>query len=417
MSTPTGKPFNPFDDPTIYDPIGAVLGYLRFSFTTLATLFICLRMGFDWAAARIPLQFAPFAIFAVASSWWADSFSIALQNSLCLFTMWIAVSLIVHRSGAAAAVIASMYLTALIVVTSAFVALVFPKIGIHTGNEVFQAAHAGRWRGIFAHKNSLGPWAAYGSVTFFTHIRMIKNANMIFWWIARISAVLCLLLSGSATALFVATTMLLVYFFLKLLCQSNGPTVIVIAAIILVSLGYFVNLFSDQLWALVGRDASLTGRSEIWEFARSYIWDEGLFFGQGFMMEGGANYLSRMTALFLQPIAGAESGYLTLILDLGLIGFVLFIVPYFSALRNGLQWIRVLEGEERSAVVYMSMTIIGSLVHGISESTAFLATGFDGVICFGALFFLLSLPKSPAKLTRFSSSFSSETSQAKLPVA
>jgi O-antigen ligase len=150
--------------------------------------------------------------------------------------------------------------------------------------------------------------------------------------------------------------------------------------------------------ALFGRDESLSGRRDIWEFAISYIADNKPLWGQGYMMNGGIQYEARMLNLFTQAIPGAESGYLTMILDLGIVGFSLFIVPYMLAIKNGLQWLKYLDGEERLALTFMLTLIIGALVYAITESSAFMATSFDGVICFGPLFFLLALPKSPATL-------------------
>jgi O-antigen ligase len=392
--------YNRLADPTAEDPIGAILNYVRFALASAAIFYILMRVGFDWMFSRVPVIFAPFAIYAVLSSFWADNFKGPLQNGMCLVALWIAVSLLVHRIGAVGAVLASLYLIAFVVILSTFLALLVPKIGVHTGEEVLQAVHKGRWRGIFAHKNSLGPWAALGSVFFFTHLRMIPKPNMLFWWFARICALACLFLSGDATALVVTATMWVAWICLLALRRMRGFTLLgLIITAIAFGVGLFA-LFGDAFFALIGRDSSLTGRSSIWDFAMSYIWDECFTFGKGFAQLGGSEFAERTKAVFEQEIPGAESGYLTLWLDMGIVGFVLFFIPYLMSVKNGFEWVRYLRGRERGAIEFFLMSILGTFVHGYSESSAFIASGYDGPICFGALFFLLSLPRSPASIAR-----------------
>jgi hypothetical protein len=189
-----------------YDPIGHFLPYARVFICGLAIVTSWLTCGARSAAARAPLLFLPFVVLALASSAWSDAPKQVFRDAATLTALWLALPWVIHRLGAAAAVRLSLHLIAAVVVASCLLAIAVPAIGRHTGAELVQAVHAGRWRGLFGHKNGLGAWAAYGSVFLFTHSRLAGGPRL-YWRFAAICALACLIFSGSSTGLIMAVSL------------------------------------------------------------------------------------------------------------------------------------------------------------------------------------------------------------------
>jgi len=380
------------------DPISKVLPYIRWLTCILAVLVVTASAGFTWAMGRVPLMLAPFCTFALLSALWAEDSKTAFKGGLTLFMVWIAMTMIIHRLGVVRVVRLSLYVLMAVCIISFLLAVFVPSIGRHTGMEVTEQAHAGRWRGIFAHKNSLGPWVAYGSVFFFTHGRFM-NVNAALLWLARISAVSCLLFSGSATALILAVVVFGGWLALMAL-RKYPPQLVVFGAIATTVIGgLMAYFFLDLLFDAVGRDATFTGRTQIWEAALQFL-PSRFWLGAGYQSFGGEDFLQHEVAVFGEGIPGAESGYLTLLLELGVIGFTLFFIPFFMALRNGLEWLKYVQIEDREAIEFLILILGSSLIEAITESNSLVATGYDGVMAYTALFVLLTTPKSPTSIRR-----------------
>lgn len=390
--------FNKLYDPTGYDPVGAVINYIRIFTCAIAVLVVSLYTTFNWALARVPLQFAPFMAMAFLSAIWADDKGATIQTAATLCAIWVALPMIMHRLGAAETVRIVVHIIALVCITSFLLAIFVPSVGRHSGLELVQSIHAGRWRGIFAHKNSLGPWAAYGSVLLFTHSKMAGGPRL-YWWFARICAISCLIFAQSSTSIMMAVGMFLTWILLRMSKTQSGGTLMayLMGSVVVASLFFY--FAGDAVFELLGRDLTFTGRTIIWKLALDYLWVKP-FIGHGFQSLGGPEFLAIVQQTTQQAIPGAESGYLTLLLNLGILGFVFFFVPFFVALRNGLEWLPYVGRADRLAIEFMVITLVCVFVHAITESGALVAISIDGVISYGALFFLTTLPNSPASILR-----------------
>ncbi len=377
------------------DPIGRVLPYIRVSACILSFMVITLSAGLTWTISKIPLMFMPFCVLALASSAWSDEPKQTLSNGLMVTAMWLALPPIIHRIGLAQAMRSSLILISAVVIISAALAIVVPSVGTHTGTEFVQIAHAGRWRGIFSHKNGLGPWAAYGSIFLFTHSKLC-GGWAIYWWVARVCALMCLFFSGSATSLALAVFILGVWSGFMLLRQQKLSIVLTLAFFIsLLSILAFIFL-QDFVFALLQRDSNLTGRTEIWGIANGFI-EQRPWFGSGYQTLGGPDFLNQLLLFFLQPIPGPESGYYCLLMELGIFGMVFFFVPFWVSIKNGAEWLKYVKLRDRAAIEFFLTIQLATLVLAISESNALVSTGFDGVIAFTGMFALLTTPKSPDK--------------------
>jgi O-antigen ligase len=380
------------------DPIGKVLNYIRVFACVLAVTLVASRTSFSWAFNKVPLLFSPFIAMALISPLWALEPLDVLRNSLVLTAIWIGLPMLIHRLGLAQTTKISLYIIAWVLIISCFLAIFLPSIGVHDGREVMQSSHTGRWRGIFAHKNGLGPWAAFGSVLLFTHSKFAGGSTL-FWWVARASALACLIFSGSATAILMAVFLLGLYLGFLILRHTSAAFVTIAGLIAALAFGGAFGLFGDKIFELLERDSTLTGRSTIWDMAVNYFWVHP-YFGNGYQTLGGPVFQAALLNAFAQDLRGPESGYLSLLLDLGIIGFTLYFVPLVLAVRTGFEWLNHVDAQDRSSIEFMLMITFATLMVGITDSQPFLCTGFDGVISFSALFSLMTMPKSPAAMKR-----------------
>jgi O-antigen ligase len=186
---------------------------------------------------------------------------------------------------------------------------------------------------------------------------------------------------------------------LMLLRRFPLPAVSTFVVCTIVSVGLVMYFFADSFFDLLGRDSSLTGRTAIWAFAVDHFWDQP-WIGNGYQQLGGPQFLNAIFVAFSQAIPGPESAYLELLLDVGIIGTLLFVAPMIVCVRNGFEWLKHVHLEDRAGIEFMLMTLFAVLVGGYTETGMLISTGFDGVLSFGALFALLTTPKSPEGVLR-----------------
>jgi len=264
--------------------------------------------------------------------------------------------------------------------------------------EVTQYVHAGRWRGIFGHKNGLGFWASFAAVLLFSYRNLVTGALRPLIWLGWIGGVLCLIFSESSTSIVMALSLVLASIFINMLRRTTFAVVFMIF-FLTASIGGIVIYFgSDLLLGLLNRDATFTGRSYLWQAALDFI-EQRPFLGYGYQALGGPDF-AHFTENVFGEILGPENGYLALLLDLGIVGFVFYMVPLILGMRNAILWIPHLEKDERSALEVLFLMSVGVAVQSFTDATAILATGFDGVIAFAAYFMFMAMQKSPLDVAR-----------------
>ena len=135
----------------------------------------------------------------------------------------------------------------------------FPSMGRMT--EIFPGA----WRGLWVEKNTFGALMAIAALTF-AAAALFHPRRSFFWWAMAALAIALLGLSTSRTAI-----LALVFGGAGLgltLLVRRGPVAAIaaiwIAGIGLLGLAVLITVFPDVLFTALGKDATLTGRTEIW---------------------------------------------------------------------------------------------------------------------------------------------------------
>lgn len=159
----------------------------------------------------------------------------------------------------------------LVMALSIVLSFLDPAMAIHQRNDVIQAVHAGSWRGIFAHRNTLGVWSGASLVLLLAAGHWVFRAGWFLAILVTMSAI-CLFKSGSSAG--IAVVVLSMSYFAVLYSTVKQPVKLrglaVLFWVTLACLGFltFEEFSRYGLW-LLGRESNLSGRTELW----TYIFD------------------------------------------------------------------------------------------------------------------------------------------------
>ena len=209
--------------------------------------------------------------------------------------------------------------------------LLAPSIGRMT------AEHPGAWSGLWTHKNTLGGIMALG-VAICAAAAIVTPERRKLWSACALAALALVVLSTSKTAL-IASALGLSMIALGMIMR-RGPVQTIIAtstvAVAIIAGGGILLLAPDLVVAALGRDLTLTGRTEIWEASARFV-DAQPWLGYGYyafwLPENGPAYWVRDAVAW--QVASAHSSWLELALGLGRLGVALFALQLAVTLARG----------------------------------------------------------------------------------
>jgi exopolysaccharide production protein ExoQ len=226
------------------------------------------------------------------------------------------------------------------IVAGAFVVLIAGSLALGVlapsiGRMTFE--HPGAWSGLWTHKNTLGGIMALG-VAVCTSAALVEPARRKFWIVAALGAFVLVLLSTSKTALI--ASMLGVAVIVACMLVRRGPVHAVIvgaSALGVIIIGACIVLLApDLIVALLGRDLTLTGRTDIWDASGRFV-EAQPWLGYGYyafwLPENGPAYWVREAVAW--QVASAHSSWLELALGLGRLGVAVFALQLAATLWRG----------------------------------------------------------------------------------
>lgn len=210
-------------------------------------------------------------------------------------------------------------------------AILAPAVGIMTQE------HVGAWSGLWTHKNTLGGIMALG-VAVGAGAAIMAPERRKLWIAAACGALLLVLLSTSKTALIASLLGVGMIAAGALIRRGPLQTIFVVTSIAagIIVIASVTLLAPDLLVAALGRDLTLTGRTDIWAAAAPAVAARP-WLGYGYyafwLPDNGPAFWIREQVQW--PVASAHSGWLELALGLGRIGVVLFALQLIATLRRG----------------------------------------------------------------------------------
>lgn len=274
-----------------------------------------------------------FLAVSLASTWWADDPYVSARGSFELaLALIFAVSASTYLSPIGMAAVIYTALSG-IVVFSAATALIMPSMGIHQPGDALQSIHAGLWRGVFAHKNLLGQLA---SVHFVLSLFLFRRTPWSTWLMLAmlVTSTITLTFAGSATGFAIAGGGILAWIAFTLTGRARLFTLFGGLVAILILALFRLDVAAVTAFIL-GRDATLTGRTAIWMRTIEQLEGRWLL-GSGYVNTTElSDYLQRR---FGSAVVDAHSGYLEVLSTLGLVGasalILLLGASLFAANRN-----------------------------------------------------------------------------------
>lgn len=219
----------------------------------------------------------------------------------------------------------------IIVVLSGVYALLLPKYGIMGG------VHAGAWRGIYTHKNTLGKIMVLCAATFLLLLGSDKRLRV--WAALGLTASIALLvLSTSKTALVNFLAIVLVIGIAQVLRLYYKVMVVALVGIVsAIGAGLlWVAANAEDILLSLGKDVTLTGRTDIWQFSLSKVQERPLLgYGYQAFWQGWGSEAQDVWLREGWRVPHAHNGFLDLSLELGLIGLGCFLAVFLvTALRR-----------------------------------------------------------------------------------
>lgn len=195
-----------------------------------------------------------------------------------------------------------------------------PRLGIHQAWDESAFEHAGAWRGTFSHKNDFGRAIALAA-TIFTIAALSYRRYRFFFMLALVQAAVLIFRSSSSQSilLLVVPSAAAIIIAKTLDMRIQARTAVLVTLLPMAGALYLVlDILIAAVLGALGRDASLTGRTDIWAAVFEAAQDR-LILGAGF--GSGWNAIAdRLVALSDVTVGHAHNGYLDLLVDLGLVG-------------------------------------------------------------------------------------------------
>lgn len=186
--------------------------------------------------------------------------------------------------------------------------------------------HPGAWSGLWTHKNTLGGIMALG-VAIAAAAAIVTPERRKAWIALSFACFALVLLSTSKTALLGSMLGLGMIGFCMMIRQGPLPATIAGSCVLVGIIGGagIIVLAPDLIVAALGRDLTLTGRTDIWEASARFV-EAQPWLGYGYyafwLPDNGPAYWVREAVMW--EVSSAHSSWLETALALGRVGVALF---------------------------------------------------------------------------------------------
>lgn len=222
----------------------------------------------------------------------------------------------------------ALFITA---IASVITAITLPGLGVMSALQE-GGFHEGAWKGIYIHKNTLGRLMVINALTALILYSITKKK---IHWFEMALAVFLIVMSQSSTALILGIFIIGISYLLKSFRMNGYGLILMLLSLLMIGLFSvaYIGTNYELFFELIGKDPTLTGRTALWEQVVIAIGKRPVM-GHGFggFWIGGNSASARISQELNWEIPNAHNGFLDIFLDLGYVGFGVFIVIYISKL-------------------------------------------------------------------------------------
>ena len=341
-------------DPTIRAELQSDYSKLVY-YLQMVLPFLCFAAALAYRGSSVALYLPPaitfYMVICLASSIWSVSFYESFRDATLMFLYVAATAAICQVLDIEVFCKAIIKVLAFIAVASVLVAVAFPKYGTHQAQiDSLDGLREGLWRGVFVHKNILGATAAVSLFIFVLCGRFIGR-SIILRAICIVSALACTIFAQSTSATVSFFVVLSYYTLIRMIPTTGSILLAIVASVCVVAYTSFLFL-SDDIVAVVGKDATFTGRTYIWEIALDLIWQKPIL-GFGYSASTTSVLRPILTSTVGSTAVDAHNGYLDALLGTGAVGLISLILCLASAIVTATNQIKVSAGCERDCFVLL----------------------------------------------------------------
>lgn len=267
---------------------------------------------------------------------------------------------------------------------SLVVGLALPSYGVGS---------TGMWQGIYPQKNVLARIMVLAGMVFLL-LALSSNRHRWLAWAGLGLSTSLLLLSTSKTSL-VNFLVLLILFNIYRIWHLHYTLAVPLSIFGILAFAVTANLFLsnlDNVLVSLGRDATLTGRTDIWAAVLEMIWQRPLLgYGYGgFWGDWDSPGAYVWQATYWQPVH-AHNGLLELWVNLGLLGVSVFVFGFLINLIRAFNWIQLTKTAEGLwPLVYMTFMFL----YNLTENTLLVRNNIFWILYVAVL---LSRPIQPSQ--------------------
>jgi exopolysaccharide production protein ExoQ len=289
---------------------------------------LCLMIGYIGPTLRTMLKqktIAAFAVLAFLSTFWSQAPGMTFRRAV-LLSLGLTVSCF-FATYYSPQDLRRLMLAAGVVVGIACIAwaVLLPQYGISVDGE---------WKGIFGHKNHMG----LGILFFFSGLPFCPIPNrrrLLVLMLQSLFPISLILLSRSMTSLILVFVLIAVRIlgpFVASRRREQIPFVVYFIVVGIPVLALAITAGEGVILPLLGKDPSLSGRTDHWTILLPYMADH-LWLGYGYkaFWTGSGDSLSVIRSVG-GAMKGADSGYIDTMLQFGLVGIgwlMVFLLVFF----------------------------------------------------------------------------------------
>lgn len=295
------------------------------------------RLPRIWLAFKTDKLFLLLGTWVCASCIWSQMPGVSLKWAPIALLNLLTAFYMVERFSVEEQIRVFLLLGALCLVSSVFLALLVPRLGIdHTDG-------SGAWRGMYAQKNMCSMVTEFLLLPAL-YVRPTHRLTSVLL-IAYVAVSVLLVLETQSTSGRIILAVLAVYFtFTRLTSrlvwrQRLGLSIGV--ALLAVAMAAFCISYSGEIARALGKDPSLTGRTEIWQSVIASIAKRPLTgYGYRAFWRGYDGESANIALATHWAVPSAHNGILEIWLNLGGIGVLLVTLTAMRAARDALTCLR-----------------------------------------------------------------------------
>lgn len=220
-------------------------------------------------------------------------------------------------------------------------------------------------RGVFSHKNVLGQVMAIGALGSLHGMRAGVGQRLSSTFMLLVF-ILATLASRSSTALLVIIAFCITSGIIALFLQGGASRALGISAIVvLLPIAVAVAIYPDSVMEMLGKDPTLTGRTDLWGYVIKYI-SERPIFGWGLSaFWSPANPLAgQISSDVGWLVPEAHNGLLELLLEVGIVGTIIY---FYLWIRNIVLALRCFRTPAKELGISTFLCCGGLAIVGVSE--------------------------------------------------